>query len=97
MKNIGAVRLYDSQFSTIKIIFSRTITSGITIQRGYQCLIQNNKITTNRKSQELIGDGVHVWSSAEIWIKTKLYFWSQRRHLLRKNQQHLCFRNISEK
>ena len=26
VKNIGAVRLYDSQFSTIKIIFSRTIT-----------------------------------------------------------------------
>ena len=53
--NIGAVRLYNSQFSVIKNNIFENNYFGITVQRGYQCLIQNNKITTNRgKSQELI-------------------------------------------
>ena len=98
VKNIGAVRLYDSQFSTIKNNIFENNYFGITIQRGYQCLIQNNKITTNRgKSQELIGDGIHVWSSAEIWIKNNYISGHKDGIYLEKANNTFVFRNISEK
>src|SRR5690606_39884431 len=43
---------------------------GIYIQRGYRCLIQNNRITSTRaRSEERSGDGIHAWVSEEIWIK----------------------------
>lgn len=98
VKNIGAVRLYDSQFSTIKNNIFENNYFGITIQRGYQCLIQNNKIITNRgKSQELIGDGIHVWSSAEIWIKNNYISGHKDGIYLEKANNTFVFRNISEK
>ncbi|QCX53815.1 nitrous oxide reductase family maturation protein NosD [Elizabethkingia sp. JS20170427COW] len=71
VRNIGAVRLYDSQFSVIENNIFENNFFGITMQRGYKCLIKNNKITTkrgNRKSEESIGDGIHVWLSNEVWI-----------------------------
>lgn len=58
VKNIGAVRLYDSRFSIIRNNIFQDNYFGITIQRGDRCLIENNRITTNRgTSQESIGDG----------------------------------------
>lgn len=68
--NIGAVRLYDSHFSTIENNIFENNYFGIYIQRGYRCLIQNNKITSKRAtSQERSGDGIHAWVSEELWIK----------------------------
>jgi nitrous oxidase accessory protein len=70
VKNIGAVRLYDSHYSTIINNIFENNYFGIYIQRGYKCLIQNNKITSTRaKSQEATGDGIHAWQSEEIWVK----------------------------
>ncbi|AYO58318.1 nitrous oxide reductase [Chryseobacterium sp. 6424] len=70
IKNIGAIRLYDSQYSTIEDNIFENNYFGIYIQRGYRCLIQRNRITSSRaKSQEKIGDGIHAWVSEEIWIK----------------------------
>lgn len=70
IKNIGAIRLYDSKFSTIRDNIFENNYFGIYIQRGYRCLIENNKITSTRsKSQEGMGDGIHAWVSEEIWIK----------------------------
>lgn len=68
--NIGAVRLYDSHYSTIENNVFENNYFGIYIQRGYQCLIQNNRITSSRAtSQEGSGDGIHAWVSQELWIK----------------------------
>lgn len=70
VENIGAIRLYDSHFSTIENNIFENNYFGIYIQRGYRCLIQNNRITTSRsKSQEGVGDGIHAWVSKELWIK----------------------------
>ncbi|MDR2207212.1 MAG: nitrous oxide reductase family maturation protein NosD [Flavobacteriaceae bacterium] len=69
VKNLGAIRLYDSQFSTIQNNIFENNYFGIFIQRGYKCLIKNNKIITKRGiSQESVGDGIHAWVSDEIWI-----------------------------
>ncbi len=68
--NIGAIRLYDSKYCTIENNVFENNYFGIYIQRGYRCLIQNNRITSNRsKSQEGMGDGIHAWVSEELWIK----------------------------
>lgn len=68
--NIGAVRLYDSQYSTIENNVFENNYFGIYIQRGFRCLIQNNRITSRRAtSQERSGDGIHAWVSEELWIK----------------------------
>jgi parallel beta-helix repeat (two copies) len=70
VENIGAIRLYNSQYTTIEDNIFENNYFGIYIQRGYKCLIQNNKITSTRaKSQEGSGDGIHAWVSQEIWIK----------------------------
>lgn len=70
VRNVGAVRLYDSQYSTIESNIFENNYFAIYIQRGYRCLIKNNKISTTRgKSQEGIGDGIHAWTSEELWIK----------------------------
>ena len=96
--NIGAVRLYNSQFSVIKNNIFENNYFGITVQRGYQCLIQNNKITTNRgKSQELIGDGIHIWSSAEIWVKNNYIQGHKDGIYLEKANNSFVYRNFSEK
>lgn len=70
IKNIGAVRLYNSRYSTVENNIFENNYFGIYIQRGYRCLIQNNRITSTRAtSQEGSGDGIHAWVSEEIWIK----------------------------
>lgn len=98
VKNIGAVRLYDSHFSTLKNNIFENNYFGIVVQRGYRCLIQNNKITTNRgKSQELIGDGIHAWSSAEIWIKNNYISGHKDGIYLEKVNDTYVYRNFSEK
>ena len=69
LKNLGAIRLYDSHFSTIENNIFESNYFGIYVQRGFQCLIRYNTFFTYRStSQEGVGDGIHVWQSEEIWI-----------------------------
>ncbi|WKS95758.1 nitrous oxide reductase family maturation protein NosD [Riemerella columbina] len=70
VENIGAIRLYDSHYSSIVDNIFENNYFGIYIQRGYRCLIQHNRFTSTRAtSQERSGDGIHAWVSAELWIK----------------------------
>lgn len=69
IQNIGAIRLYDSHYSTVENNIFENNYFGVYIQRGYRCLIRNNSFTTARsKSQEGVGDGIHAWQSEEIWV-----------------------------
>lgn len=96
--NIGAVRLYNSKHSILKDNIFENNYFGITIQRGYKCLVQNNRITTTRgKSQELIGDGIHVWSSSEIWIKNNYISGHKDGIYFEKVINTYAYRNVSVK
>ncbi|MDR7695340.1 nitrous oxide reductase family maturation protein NosD [Riemerella anatipestifer] len=98
VRNIGAVRLYDSRFSVIRNNIFQNNYFGITVQRGERCLIENNKITTNRGiSQESIGDGIHVWSSNEIWIKRNFISGHKDGIYLEKTSNSFIFKNLSLK
>ena len=96
--NIGAVRLYDSHFSTIENNIFENNYFGIYIQRGYQCLIQNNKITSKRAtSQERSGDGIHAWVSEELWIKNNYIEGHKDGIYLEKVINSYVFHNYSKK
>lgn len=96
--NIGAVRLYDSHFSTIDNNIFENNYFGIYIQRGYKCLIQNNKITTKRsQSQEGVGDGIHAWVSEELWIKNNYIEGHKDGIYLEKVINTFVYKNISRK
>lgn len=70
VKNIGALRLYDSEYSTIEDNIFENNYFGITIQRGYKVLVKNNKIYGREsQSQEKTGNGIHAWASREIVIE----------------------------
>lgn len=98
VRNIGAVRLYDSQYSTIENNIFENNYFGIFIQRGYRCLIKNNKISTTRgKSQEGIGDGIHAWTSEEIWIKNNTITGHKDGIYLEKVRNSYVYRNHSKK
>lgn len=96
--NIGAVRLYDSHFSTIENNIFENNYFGIYIQRGYRCLIQNNKITSKRAtSQERSGDGIHAWVSEELWIKNNYIEGHKDGIYLEKVVNSYVFHNYSKK
>ncbi|WP_234109228.1 MULTISPECIES: nitrous oxide reductase family maturation protein NosD [Chryseobacterium] len=98
VENIGAIRLYDSHFSTIENNIFENNYFGIYIQRGYRCLIQNNRITTSRsKSQEGVGDGIHAWVSKELWIKNNYISGHKDGIYLEKVVQSYIYRNDSVK
>lgn len=98
VENIGAIRLYDSHFSTIENNIFENNYFGIYVQRGYRCLIQNNRITTSRsKSQEGVGDGIHAWVSQELWIKNNYISGHKDGIYLEKVVQSYIYNNDSVK
>ncbi|KMQ71076.1 nitrous oxide reductase family maturation protein NosD [Chryseobacterium koreense] len=98
VENIGAIRLYDSHFTTIENNIFENNYFGIYVQRGYRCLIQNNRITTSRaKSQEGVGDGIHAWVSQELWIKNNYISGHKDGIYLEKVVQSYIYNNDSVK
>lgn len=98
VENIGAIRLYDSHFTTIENNVFENNYFGIYIQRGYRCLIQNNRITSNRAtSQERSGDGIHAWVSEEIWIKNNYVEGNKDGIYLEKVTKSYIYKNYSKK
>lgn len=98
VQNIGAIRLYNSQYAIIDNNIFENNYFGIYIQRGFRCLIQNNKITSTRsKSQEGTGDGIHAWVSEEMWIKNNFIEGHKDGIYLEKVTKSYIYRNYSKK
>lgn len=98
VQNIGAIRLYNSQYAIIDNNIFENNYFGIYIQRGFRCLIQNNKITSTRsKSQEGTGDGIHAWVSEEMWIKNNFIEGHKDGIYLEKVTKSYIYKNYSKK
>ncbi len=96
--NLGAVRLYDSHYSTVENNIFENNYFGIYIQRGFRCLIQNNRISSSRAvSQEGSGDGIHAWVSQELWIKNNYITGHKDGIYLEKVVQSYIYHNYSTK
>ena len=97
IENIGAIRLYDSQYSAIENNVFENNYFGVYIQRGFRCLIQNNKFLSSRStSQEGIGDGIHAWVSQELWIKNNYIEGHKDGIYLEKVTQTYVYHNYSK-
>lgn len=98
IKSIAAIHIYSSSNSVIEQNIIENNYFGIYVQRGYRCMIANNKITTNRgTSQENIGDGIHLLGSAEIWVKNNFVSGHKDGIYLEKNKKCFVFKNLSRK
>lgn len=96
VKSIAAVHLFSSSFAKITDNIFENNHFGIYIQRGFRCLVENNKITTNRgTSQENIGDGIHLLGSVEIWVKNNYISGHKDGIYLEKNKKCFVYKNLS--
>ena len=95
-RTVAAVHIYTSTDSVIDNNILENNHFGIYVQRGFRCLISNNKITTNRgTSEENIGDGIHLLGSREIWVKNNYISGHKDGIYLEKNVKCFVFHNLS--
>lgn len=96
VKSIAALHLMSASYAKIEQNIFENNHFGIYIQRGFRCLVQNNKITTNRgTSQENIGDGIHNLGSEEIWIKKNFISGHKDGIYLEKVKKSFVYHNLS--
>ena len=94
--SIAAIHIYNSSYSVIANNILENNHFGVYTQRGYRCLIQNNKITTNRgTSQENIGDGIHNLGCEEMWIKNNFISGHKDGIYLEKTKKSYIYHNLS--
>jgi len=80
--NVGAS--YTVEYTAIKIIkadgfiiedcIMENVFFGILIEKSKRGIIRNNKISSNRKSEASSGNGIHIWSGAEMKIYNNVMF-----------------------
>lgn len=96
VKSVAAVHVYNTGYSQITDNIFENNYFGIYVQSGYNILIANNKITTTRgRSQETVGDGIHLLASEEIWIKSNFISGHKDGIYLEKVKKSFIYRNIS--
>ena len=63
-----AIKVYDSQ--NVRVLENILCNNffGIYIQYGKNCIVKNNKITSNGIEEQQIGNGIHCWKSDSLQI-----------------------------
>jgi len=98
IRSVAAVHLYQSHDSVIRQNIFENNYFGIYVQASNRCLIEHNKLTTNRStSQEMVGDGIHLLGSREIWVKNNYISGHKDGIYLEKSRQCFLFKNLSRK
>jgi len=68
LEDIAGIKLYDVRDAVVQNnVFDDTFF-GIYTQRGTNCLIQNNVLTSARKQEQASGNGIHCWKSDSMRI-----------------------------
>jgi len=68
IKDIAAVKIYDTHHVTIADNVLDDNFFGIYIQGSSQCAIRNNRLTAYGKTEQLTGNGIHAWKSDSLHI-----------------------------
>lgn len=96
VKAVSAIHLNDVQRTVIEQNIFENNHFAIYNYRGYQNLIQHNKIVTKTgTSQENSGDGVHILGGVEIWVKNNFVSGHKDGIYLEKSKKCFIYRNIS--
>ena len=68
VKDIAAVKIYNTHHITIADNILDDNFFGIYAQEARQCTIRNNRLTAYGKTEQLTGNGIHAWKSDSLHI-----------------------------
>ena len=98
VKSVAAIHIISSSYAKVENNILENNHFGVYTQLGFRCLIQNNKIVTNRgTSQENIGDGIHNLGCNEMWIKNNFISGHKDGIYLEKTKKSYVYHNLSRK
>ncbi len=96
IQSVAAVHLYQSSGTTIRQNIFENNYYAIYLQASNASTVEHNKITTTRgKSQEMIGDGIHVLGSWDIQVKNNYISGHKDGIYLEKNKRCYIYKNLS--
>ena len=68
VRDIAAIKIYDTHHATITDNILDDNFFGIYVQGSKQCTIRNNRLTAYGKTEQLTGNGIHSWKSDSLSI-----------------------------
>ncbi len=68
IRDIAAIKIYDTQHATIADNILDDNFFGIYMQNAKQCTIRNNQLTAYGETEQLTGNGIHSWKSDSLYI-----------------------------
>lgn len=68
MEDLSGIRVYDNKNVVIKNNILEDTFFGIYIENGFNCTIENNQLTANRKEEQQSANGIHCWKCDSMRI-----------------------------
>ena len=68
VKDIAAIKIYDTHHVTIADNVLDDNFFGIYVQGSAQCTIKNNRLTAYGETEQQTGNGIHAWKSDSLYI-----------------------------
>ena len=68
LEDPAGIKIYDSKYVTIQNNIIDDTFFGIYAQYSVSCIIKNNKLKSNGKLEQEIGNGIHCWKSDSMQI-----------------------------
>lgn len=68
IRDIAAVKVYDTHHATIEDNILDDNFFGIYIQASKKCTVRNNRLTAYGETEQLTGNGIHGWKSDSLYI-----------------------------
>ena len=68
IRDIAAIKIYDTHHVTIADNTLDDNFFGIYLQGSQQCTVRNNQLTAYGETEQLTGNGIHSWKSDSLYI-----------------------------
>ncbi|MEO7264873.1 MAG: nitrous oxide reductase family maturation protein NosD [Ferruginibacter sp.] len=68
LEDLAGIKVYDGKNVVIKNNILEDTFFGIYIQYGFNCIIENNRLTSYAKEEQQSGNGIHCWKSDSLRI-----------------------------
>ncbi|GGG84542.1 copper ABC transporter substrate-binding protein [Parapedobacter pyrenivorans] len=68
IRDIAAIKIYDTRHATIADNILDDNFFGIYMQNAKQCTVRNNQLTAYGETEQLTGNGIHSWKSDSLYI-----------------------------
>jgi len=68
LEDISGIKIYDCRDVIVKNNILDDTFFGIYTQNGFNCIIENNRLTASNKEEQQSGNGIHCWKSDSMRI-----------------------------